>query len=121
MLGSGLAPRRVQGLIQVLHKVSGLSDDEEHVPGVSSQSHHLLRVDDELFEGLGGCALGGSWRRVAERNDRNLVRHEAKEVWLLRARKQCRDVWCEGFPHGRRQYREGIQSDEAVAFQCPGS
>src|SRR5262249_33224953 len=119
VLSPRLTPSRMERLVEVLHEVRGLAHDEEHIPGVSSEPQHLLSVRRELLERVRRPAPGW-WRRATERNDGKFVTHDSEEIGLFHARQQRRDVGGEYLPHLWWQDRQGIECDQAVAFESPG-
>ena len=87
MLGAGLAPRGVQGLVEILHKVGRLAQHKGHLAQVSSQPQHLLRIRGQPLE-LIRRAAPGRWWRPTQRNDGNLVAHHSVKVGLNHTRQQ---------------------------------
>jgi len=109
----------MERLVEVLHEVGGLANDEKHIPRVSPEPQHLLSVRRELPERVSRPAPWW-WGRTTERNDGNLVTHYPEEIRFLHSGQQGREVRGEGLPHLWWQYREGVQGDRAVSVESPG-
>src|SRR5215471_16947626 len=133
VLGPGLTPCGVQGLIEVLNEVRRLAEGEEHLVRATETKHlwsicnlvqapsttkHLLSECGQQLE-LVSRPTSGWWRCPAKGNNRDLVTHHTADIGLNDTGEDHRHMRGQCFLHPWGQHCERVQGDRAVSVESP--